>query len=319
MAQEDVERTLHGKIESSLRGEIRRAFRALLERKYLYQRVSVELKVTAAEADQLQTQGRDLREFIELGGERVWIADGLGPYLKKYAVKLASDRWNVIPELQGRSISKLGASEGLEIVAPPAELYCRECRTVKTHNSGSLRIETTCPAYPVGEIGDQVFTCGYECQSCRSAPIVFQITRRGLKLTLTGCSEYPKVAVPRDTPEHIEDYISEAIVAAGTGRVLAALFFLRTAVEQHMRLTTGLSGRQSGDELAAAYRLRLPARFPSHEWVLGRIYEELSGKLHSAEADPKQYAKSLDELERFFAVQKLYPLTAADADPPLTP
>lgn len=314
VTEADLERQLHDAMRNALREDIRRTIRTLLETKQLYQGVKIDWSKTKAEAKRIQDNVKDAssHESITIGGETVWIKNGLQPYLLEYAQGFISSGWIFTPELRAR-ISRLAESEDLDVIAPPAELWCRICKTSKTHNSGSLTIETLCPPYPLGTSNEQVFTCGYECQSCRTTPIVFQITRRGEKLTVTGSSEYPKVSVARDIPEEIEGYVSEAIIAAGTGRILAGLFFLRTAIEQHMRLATKLRGRQTGDELATAYFKLLDKEFPKRDWILGRVYEELSSKLHMAEADEKQFEKSIMELNRFFSILKLYPLTSNSA------
>lgn len=303
----EIENNLHSVMKDAVRDDVRRHLRALLETKHLYQSLKIEWSQLATEAKRLQDRGKEVNEYIQLGGERIWIPTEMQPYLKRYATKVSSSKWFLIPELQAPGNHPTNSTD-LDIIAPPAELFCRVCKTTKTHNSGSLTIETLCPPYPIGKIADQVFTCGYECQSCRTAPIVFQITRRGEKLTLTGSSEYPTVSIAREIPDEIAEYISEAMLAAGTGRTLAGLFFLRTALEQHMRHSTKLTGRQSGDELATAYFKLLSDEFPKRDWILGRVYEELSSKLHMAEADEKQFEKSLNELVRFFSVLKLYPL-----------
>lgn len=304
---EDLRDKLNEIMRNAVAEDIRIAIWSLLETKYLYQTVKVRWETVASKAKSTQDKFNGKNEILEIGPDRIW-SDSLAAYLVKLAAKTQVGAWNVIPELHPEGTT-LGKSDEFEVIAPPAELYCRTCKTSKAHNSGSLKAGIIPQPYPTDvKKGHQVFTCGYECQRCRSALVVYQITRHEEKLILSGCSEYPKISVLREIPEDVAEYVSEAKIAHGTGRTLAGLFFLRTAIEQHLRKTTGFFGRQTGEELVTAYRGYLNEDFPNKEWVLGRLYEELSAKLHMAEADEKQFEKTLCELERYFKALSLFPL-----------
>jgi len=80
-----------------------------------------------------------------------------------------------------------------------------------------------------------------------------------------------------------------------------------------MRRTVGKAGKATGDELWKLYRARLDPDFPKSFKTLGTIYDELSEKLHNADASAEQFDQSKSEIERHFRTMALLPLIAKPA------
>ena len=59
----------------------------------------------------------------------------------------------------------------------------------------------------------QVFVVAYQCQSCRSEPLVFIVRREGLKLTLCGRSIIESLPVPKSLPKSVAKFYADAQIA----------------------------------------------------------------------------------------------------------
>src|ERR1700686_5011134 len=116
-------------------------------------------------------------------------------------------------------------------------------------------------------MSDQIFLTLYQCQGCRSAPEFLAVARNGMKVKLVGRQPIESVEVPGDVPREESDFLRSARIAFNTGNVLAALFYLRTLIEQFARRQTNTTGRETGDVLMSKYSAVLPddlrGRMPS--------------------------------------------------------
>jgi hypothetical protein len=107
-------------------------------------------------------------------------------------------------------------------------------------------------------------------------------------------------------PSAAAGYYRNSKVAFNTGHCLAAIFYLRTAIEQNMRKIIKPSGRISGEELAEEYQKGLPADFTGRFPSLKKIYQDLSGAMHEAREDDQLFLASLAALEKHFEARKVF-------------
>ena len=169
--------------------------------------------------------------------------------------------------------------------------------------------------------GVQVFACAYQCQSCKSEPLIFLIRRRGTKLTLAGRSIMEMVVAPAFLPKHLRKHYSDAIIAFNAGQILPALFMLRVVIEQFWRelqkrgvlIVEKSSARLPVDRLGAAYNAALPADFKEHFPSLPKLYEEISRRLHNADADADMFQSAHHDLIQHFDARRLRKLDSEDA------
>src|SRR5262249_25607330 len=131
----------------------------------------------------------------------------------------------------------------------------------------------------------QLFCITYECQSCKKAPEAVLIRREGWQFSLDGRSPMETVDVPSFIPKAERHHFRDAIVAIHAGKTLAALFYLRTFIEQFARRQTQLSGKVTGEEIMTEYSDTLPARQRDQMPSLREWYERLSVALHAALGD----------------------------------
>lgn len=192
----------------------------------------------------------------------------------------------------------------------PAEIVCHSCRRRTAHvpitwsndtDSASARrmILRTPPKRPT-----QVFTLNYQCQACHSLPTVFLVARDGDRLRLEGRSPLELVEVAKHIPDREAPYFRDAILAHASGRTLAALFYLRTTIEQFARRIVNSDERATGDELMEAYGRTLPDDVRSRMPSFKELYARLSAALHSATADEKLFDHARDQIAKHFDIRR---------------
>ena len=311
------------KIEVVLHGQIQKALIQLLETKRLYQSVEIDLLPVEKEirsAVALRKQP-PVAPMSTVGGSHVskavWERAQREPYDKALAL-FRSRQWQFDTEYYPLRIP--GHNQGAGPVyfrTPTIKIPCRFCDSIEpAHNSGYPGLKDQVTSIPMG-MGQggycQTLVFPFLCQSCKKVPVAFSVTRRANKLTLSGSSEFPSVTVPKEIPTEEAEFFSKALISHSAGHTLAGILYLRVVVEQHMRRIARKKGKATGDELWKLYRTHLNADFPKSFKTLGTAYEELSEKIHNADASVDQFENSRQDIERHFQALKLLPLVD---DPP---
>jgi hypothetical protein len=248
--------------EAVLRSAIESAFQELINTKHLYQSVRLDwdkIKPLITRDHVVQDSWRNLGFQI----------------LFKY-------RWVFDSEMSFGLLSN--SSEVQRFDLPPVSTYCARCKNLQPHNRCSGDQGTSSLPLASG----QVFCIPLQCQGCKVAYVVFLVTRKvtqhGVKLLLTGRSEFEEIKVPDYIPKEQRPFYSQAIVAFNTGQVLPALFMLRTLIEQHMREKVENKDLR-GEDLCDAYAAILSEEFKRVFPSFREVYERLSRALHVADAD----------------------------------
>jgi hypothetical protein len=94
-----------------------------------------------------------------------------------------------------------------------------------------------------------MFLLVYQCQRCLGTPEGFLVRREGWTFSLHGRSPMERVEIPSYLPQIESYFYRDAVIAFETGKTLAALFYLRTFIEQFGRRLTGTVGKATGDEI----------------------------------------------------------------------
>jgi len=302
-------------VRAAIENEILSKITLLLESKHLYQSVVVDFAKASEDPLGLPKQLRP----IVTGGTFPENEDGL---IRDYAVK----PWRFEPEVHGwehrfGGLSSIGDSNKLpSLTLRPIKINCDHCDAIlPAHNAGfrellfltsELTVKQQTETMDSAQIV-QIFCFPFQCQSCRGEPIVFMVRREGLKLTVVGRSHFEKVQTPPFIPKQEREYYTDAVIAFRAGRTLAALFYLRTMIEQYFRRVLKISEKLSGDELGDRYAGLLADDFPRRFKSLRTVYEELSVKIHSANKDEQQYHQSLSDIEKHFDLLRHFPLKEA--------
>lgn len=193
---------------------------------------------------------------------------------------------------------------------PFVRLYCRRCRQREPYRvlsvSDALEDARPRPLHPDAEpaMTDQIFLALYQCQGCRSEPEFLAVARNGMKVKLVGRQPIESVEVPADVPREESKYLRSARIAFNTGNVLAALFYLRTLIEQFARHKTDTTGRETGDLLMSKYSATLPDDLRGRMPSFGEWYERLSEALHEARDDETLYSAAEENILYHFELRR---------------
>lgn len=255
----------------------------LLEDKHLYQHVTIDA-------------GTILKREVE----------GEPPFGRAYLARWVVDE---LPKLRFVLYSQR-LQNTLTLTPPNASLYCRICR----------RREAFAPVWTVDvpspiihglrqiQLPDnfQMFSMVYECQRCFGRPEAFLVRREGWNLGLHGRSPIELVEVPKFIPNAEATFYRDSAIAFNSGKTLAALFYLRTFIEQFARRLTGRSGRVTGDQILDEYYKMLPVPVRDTMPSLREWYDKLSEALHAARADVSLFEEARTEIEKHFDIRRVF-------------
>jgi hypothetical protein len=158
----------------------------------------------------------------------------------------------------------------------------------------------------------QLFALVYQCQRCESLPTAFIVKREGTDLFLEGRSPIEHVELPKFIPKDDLKWFRDAVIAFQTGKVLAALFYLRTFIEQFARRKTNTLGdKKTGDEIMSAYADTLPKNLRDTMPSLAEWYDKLSAALHTATEDSALFDAAREKLEEHFEIRRVHKLDAS--------
>jgi len=202
-------------------------------------------------------------------------------------------------------------AEVIDFVLPPTvHLYCGVCKGRWPANPmvdhGAAETDTSG--------SDQTSMLAYQCQSCKSAPVRFLVTRENRKLQLSGRAPIEDVIVPDVLPKPFRGYFSNAVIAFQCGQTLAAVFLLRVLIEQFWRSQKAIGEklksepRLSGEQLGQLYAESLPKAFKEQFPSLSDLYGKLSESMHLATANADFYQDCRDKVIEHFDARRLFKL-----------
>jgi hypothetical protein len=266
----------------------------LLETKHLYQ--SVEVIGLGAKVKELteQMMNTDNKERfvkwakLELPKERFVLSEGPLTLVPRGGVDPAYSR------------------PVLTLEPPHASLFCAKCQRREAFVPIWFQDTSIGPDRILMPDGMQTWLISYKCQRCRGVPENFLIRRDVWKLNLHGRSPMEEIEVPAYIPKDERDFYRDAVIAFNSGKTLAALFYLRTFIEQFARRITTIPGQSTGAEIFTAYSATLPAQHRGSMPSLGRSYDKLSAALHSANADNALFETEKREIEHHFDIRRVH-------------
>lgn len=155
-------------------------------------------------------------------------------------------------------------------------------------------------------VGFQLLLLVYQCQSCLGTPEGFLVRREGWSFSLQGRSPMEHVEVPNYIPKDERKFFRDALIAFGSGKTLAAVFYLRTFIEQFARRVTGMTGRATGEEILDAYYASLPAPQKDQMPSLRSCYDKLSEAVHTASEDATLFEAAKTGIEEHFDMRRVF-------------
>jgi hypothetical protein len=275
--------------------------RDLLQTKHLYQKVKIDAVAVIKEA-KTKFYDRDRRVFEE-----------------EVAARLATQPLTPSTE-QVRLVNRAGRdSPVLTLLLDNVKVFCANCDRREAFRpahyvdiANELReVHSRAPDLNKPPADFQLFALTYQCQGCKGTPETFVVRRQGWDFILEGRSPMEHVEVPAFIPKPEREFFRDAIIAVHAGKTLAAMFYLRTFIEQFARRQTGKTGKTTGDEIMAAYSDTLPAARRDDMPSLRHWYELLSEALHSAREDAELFDKARAEIEHHFDIRRVFKIPAA--------
>jgi hypothetical protein len=297
----------HGAIEDAVKAlsaETSKELKNLLENKHLYQKVTVDvdLIVQIARKGLPSPIGRESDDYEYLQSVRSF-------EYQTYALS----NIDVCPVAEESVTGLMNEYENGTVLVPTqnVKIYCPACTSneifkpvqildVTSDKHGILRVKTP-PAKHF-----QLFCLTYQCQRCHTTPQGFLIRRENWSFYLDGRSPFEHIERPKYLPDAEWHFFRDAMIGLRGGKTLAALFYLRTFIEQFARRQTGIKDRKTGDEIMRAYKEALLPAHRDHMPSLSTLYDQLSAALHTAEDSTQLFEKVMEEVEQHFQIRKVY-------------
>jgi hypothetical protein len=320
----------YGEIANLLSTAITQAVRDLLTNRHLYQSIEVSVSATNEHIQALaKASEAAIRTTLLSSGGGVAEGGAMKTFLESAKVRdsALAATWDVTPP--PTTMFGLPAAKHPDIIyfdLPTIFTVCSnpKCKQRSPFNPSPLHepVGSSCGEVVARDMceGVQVFVCAYQCQSCKTEPLVFLIRRRGGKLTLAGRSRIENISAPAFLPKHVREFYSDAVIAFNSGKPLPGLFMLRVVIEQfwsdlerrRVLIVSDERGRLHADQLADAYNSILPPEFRDRFPSLGKIYKDISERLHNATADTELFEKSEREIVEHFDARRVMKLDAED-------
>jgi hypothetical protein len=163
----------------------------------------------------------------------------------------------------------------------------------------------------------QLFYLIFQCQRCEGVPEAFLVKRHDMDLVVEGRSPLEHVELPTFIPREEKKWFRDAVVAFQTGKILAALFYLRTFIEQFARRKTGTQNdKKTGDEIMSAYADTIPMNLRDTMPSLAEWYDKLSAALHGAKEDSELFESAREKIEEHFDIRRVHKLDSKIAATP---
>jgi hypothetical protein len=202
----------------------------------------------------------------------------------------------------------------LTLKLPHVSLFCKKCGRREafapvwfTDSSNEIRVRALAGQKPVAMPFDfQLFSLVYQCQRCLGTPEGFLVRRDGWSIGLHGRTPMELVEIPKYIPDDEARHYRDAVIAFNSGKVLAALFYLRTFIEQFGRRMTGIFARATGDEIFDAYSDKLPPELRPQMPSLKDWYDKISEALHIAKEDADLFDAAKTAIEKHFEIRKVF-------------
>jgi hypothetical protein len=267
--------------------------RILLEKKHLYQSVTVDGQ--GARHAFLPEVAPGMKAHLDQTGSLDRVVDD-------YPWTLANEKMTAVG----------GNSNWTEVVFTPPHIktFCvnASCSRLEPFNLSSASSVIGVGRFRSSTPGkfEQILALTYQCQSCKGFPETFLIRRVGAKMTLVGRSPMENVAVPQEIPKELTKFYSGAVIAHQSGQTLAGLFMLRTLCEQWAYKFAAPG--DYADQAIDKYMTTLPEDFKRHFPSLRQLYERLSADIHAATGSPDLYDQVIADIGKHFRARELFNL-----------
>jgi hypothetical protein len=310
MAEEHFHYPQHGVNEFTrlLNEQLSTQVKLLLEDRHLYQKVTIDVDRIRSEI---------LKRIYEHDLE--WAEERIASLLNERLVLTSGSGVMLVPRGEAPKPTPM-------LALPAVRLFCGTCserhvfkpvwyqdatqemmQRVAKGGEGELKFNV---------VGTQLFFVAYQCQHCQGEPQGFLIRRQGWRFGLDGRSPIEEIQIPAYVPKKEKYLYRDAMIARFAGKQLAATFYLRAFIEQFARRQTGMKGRETGDEIMAAYASVLPGENREQMPSLREWYGKLSVPIHTADeaAAEALFDTAREEIERHFDIRRVFKIAEKRVD-----
>lgn len=314
-------------LEGAAAKAIEEAFQELIERRYLYQKLTVDLGRTDAAVRQAVDEAMMRASTPGAGAGGGFISQPIPASPERLAelrLEIEKRPWRLVRRHLGDNptssgihrMARLGGQPlgtkthemNLTFYLPAVQLRCPgRCRGNGTFiplvSSSESRFESPYPRQ--GNTGiEQIFVPIYRCEMCRETIYTILIRRGGLRLRLCGFAPRREPSASNPVPEPLVPIINDADQAVAEGDTYAGFYHLRTMLEHYLktRLGIAISRQFRGDELIAKHYEML---LPTVADVLPSVrvaWERLSYWLHTRTGEAEDYQTQRDAICRHIEV-----------------
>jgi hypothetical protein len=285
--------------KQELISEYSRLLKVLLESKHLYQRVTVDLgSISDKFRKQIAPQvERDLQYYDTQVAN--FAKERFAPSLTLLTATHPNFSDLVVATLVVKNIKVFCSVCDCSEVFQPLWFADAANELLKRASSGDFI------QLPLKDSFQMIFMV-FQCQRCKTDPEGFLVRRNANNLFLEGRSPIEQVTLLPAIPKQESHFLRDAVIAHNAGKTLAAIFYLRTFLEQFARRIVGASGRIAGDDLMDSYGQTLPIAHRDHMPSFKEWYGVLSEALHLASSDSELFQRARLEVERHFEIRRIY-------------
>ena len=312
-------------IDSPFGSAIELAFRTLIERCYLYQKVTVDFDAAEQQARSMfEAQAARQIPPVSSPGQISTPYPTPAAEAKKEREAATKRPWRAMTHhmgddpltIEASSVARIGMNSGLGMSSarksenqipvpfhlPAVQILCpSSCKATTTFVAQvSSKYSPFGSPFPfTGTTGvEQIFVPVYRCEICRSAIYTLLVRRTGARLHLCGFAPRRGPQPSRSVPDSIRPILSDAEQAIAEGDVYAAFYHLRTMIEHYLkqRLAINAGEQIRGEDLIARHHEALPVAWRSVLPSISEPYSTLSKNLHGREGEAEDFAKLRDAI-----------------------
>lgn len=307
-------------LETAARRAIEVALKNLIERHYLYQKVTVDLSEMERAVKEALKDYTGLPPVGKITGGELMARGEKARHNREAQIASARPEIELRPwHLETRhlgdnpqfaeihSVARIGAQaigtpvEKMKIhfYSPAVHLHCGQCNVVSVFTAHvSSKQSDFGSVFPrqLGQRTEQTFTPIYRCESCRKTIYTILIRREGLRLHLCGFAPAKAYKPPHGVPESVAEILKDAEAALAGKDLYGALYHLRTMIEHYIRdrLKLPAADRVRGEDLVAKHNASLSPSLSGILPSLSVAYEKLSESLHARSGEDSEYFKYRD-------------------------